>query len=133
MKSSDLFCIVLTALLLLNCGAPKNSGSPSAEINKELTEKNRTSVSLLQRISQLRGVVLYNNVPVINKTANSISAGGTQEPLYVLNNQIIGNSFRSVNEVVDSYNVKEIKVLTGADASSYGSQGGNGVIKITTY
>jgi TonB-dependent SusC/RagA subfamily outer membrane receptor len=51
----------------------------------------------------------------------------------VLNRQIIGNSFSSINNIVESYNVKDIKILTGADASPYGSQGANGVVLITTY
>lgn len=33
--------------------------------------------------------------------------GSSPEPLYVLNNQIIGNSFQSVNELIESFNVKK--------------------------
>lgn len=72
-------------------------------------------------------------MPIINKTSNSFASGGSQEPLYVLNNQIIGNSFHSINELIDSYNVKKIVILSGADAAGYGTQGANGVIKITSY
>lgn len=38
-----------------------------------------------------------------------------------------------LDQLVDSFNVKEIKVLSGPAASEYGSRGANGVIIITTY
>jgi len=81
----------------------------------------------------MRGVVLNNILPVINKTANSFASAGNQEPLYVPNNQVIGNFFHSIKEIIENYNVKKISILTGADAASYGSQGSNGVIKIVSY
>ena len=72
-------------------------------------------------------------MPLINKAANSLSSGGSQEPLYVVNSQIIGNSFDSINDLIDSFNVKSIRILSGSEASSYVTQGGKGVILITTY
>ncbi|KSA12584.1 SusC/RagA family TonB-linked outer membrane protein [Maribacter dokdonensis] len=123
-------------LIMTGCGSSKNTSNDNngtSSLDVELKEKNRANVSLLQRIRQKSGVVLQNNVPIINKTSNSFASGGSQEPLYVLNNQIIGNSFHSINELIDSYNVKKIVILSGADAAGYGTQGANGVIKITSY
>ncbi|WP_299319116.1 TonB-dependent receptor plug domain-containing protein [uncultured Maribacter sp.] len=120
-------------ILLCSCGSAKSTTKDKSSLDTELREKNRANVSLLQRIRQKPGVVLQNNVPILNKTTNSFDSGGNQEPLYVLNNQIIGNSFHSVNELIDSYNVKKIVILSGADAAGYGTQGSNGVIKITSY
>jgi outer membrane receptor protein involved in Fe transport len=132
MKSYLSLC--LTAVLLLySCGPSKNTTKDKSSLDTELREKNRANISLLQRIRQKPGVVLQNNVPILNKTTNSFDSGGNQEPLYVLNNQVIGNSFHSVNELIDSYNVKKIVILSGADAAGYGTQGSNGVIKITSY
>ncbi|WP_423996901.1 TonB-dependent receptor [Maribacter sp. IgM3_T14_3] len=132
MKSYLSFCLT-AAILLCSCGPSKNTTKEKSSLDTELREKNRANVSLLQRIRQKPGVVLQNNVPILNKTTNSFDSGGNQEPLYVLNNQVIGNSFHSVNELIDSYNVKKIVILSGADAAGYGTQGSNGVIKITTY
>jgi outer membrane receptor protein involved in Fe transport len=124
---------LIAVLLFCSCGSTKSTTKDKSSLDTELREKNRANVSLLQRIRQKPGVVLQNNVPILNKTTNSFDSGGNQEPLYVLNNQIIGNSFHSVNELIDSYNVKKIVILSGADAAGYGTQGSNGVIKITSY
>jgi hypothetical protein len=80
----------------------------STSLNEELKDRNRANISLLQRITQMCGIVLHNNLPVINKTANSFASAGNQEPLYVLNNQVIGNSFHSINEIIENYNVKKL-------------------------
>lgn len=132
MKSYLSLCLT-AAILLCSCGPSKNTTKEKSSLDTELREKNRANVSLLQRIRQKPGVVLQNNVPILNKTTNSFDSGGNQEPLYVLNNQVIGNSFHSVNELIDSYNVKKIVILSGADAAGYGTQGSNGVILIITY
>ncbi|SFR60550.1 TonB-dependent receptor [Maribacter stanieri] len=132
MKIYTSACIV-AIILMVSCSATNTSKSDNTSLDTELREKNRANLSLLQRIRQKPGVILQNNVPILNKTTNSFDSGGNQEPLYVLNNQVIGNSFNSVNELIDSYNVKKIIILSGADAASYGTQGSNGVIKITSY
>ncbi|MGJ8715677.1 MAG: hypothetical protein ACSHXG_11285 [Maribacter stanieri] len=132
MKIYTSACVV-AIILMVSCSATNTSKSDNTSLDTELREKNRANLSLLQRIRQKPGVILQNNVPVLNKTTNSFDSGGNQEPLYVLNNQVIGNSFNSVNELIDSYNVKKIIILSGADAASYGTQGSNGVIKITSY
>ncbi|SKB53256.1 TonB-dependent receptor plug domain-containing protein [Maribacter arcticus] len=135
MKKLVSVLLIAAIVILGSCGTLKksNASSNSTSLNDELKDRNRANISLLQRITQMRGVVLHNNLPVINKTANSFASAGNQEPLYVLNNQVIGNSFHSINEIIENYNVKKITILTGADAASYGSQGSNGVIKIVSY
>tara|TARA_R110001592_G_scaffold32178_9_gene112835 strand:- start:11771 stop:12178 length:408 start_codon:yes stop_codon:yes gene_type:complete len=135
MKKSFSVLLVAAMVILGSCGTSKkaNVNSDSISLNDELKDRNRANISLLQRITQMRGIVLHNNLPVINKTANSFASAGNQEPLYVLNNQVIGNSFHSINEIIENYNVKKITILTGADAAIYGSQGSNGVIKIVSY
>jgi outer membrane receptor protein involved in Fe transport len=135
MKKSISVLLIAAMVILGSCGTSKksNASSNSTSLNDELKDRNRTNISLLQRITQMRGVVLHNNLPVINKTANSFASTGNQEPLYILNNQVIGNFFHSTNEILENYNVKKITILTGADAASNGSQGSNGVIKIVSY
>jgi outer membrane receptor protein involved in Fe transport len=135
MKKLVSVLLIAAMVILGSCGTLKksNASSNSTSLNDELKDRNRANISLLQRITQMRGVVLHNNLPVINKTANSFASTGNQEPLYILNNQVIGNFFYSTNEIIENYNVKKITILTGADAASYGSQGSNGVIKIVSY
>lgn len=74
-------------LIMTGCGSSKNTSNANngtSSLDVELREKNRANVSLLQRIRQKSGIVLQNNVPIINKASNSFASGGSQEPLYVL-------------------------------------------------
>ncbi len=128
-------------IFLSACGTSKNASSTDGvSLDQSLQDKNRVTVSLLNRIRQIPGVVVRNGVPLINKTSNSLYneptqpgfSGGFAEPLYVLNNYIVGNSFRDIDQLIDNNNVKEIIILTGSDASEYGSRGAKGVIKIIT-
>ncbi|WP_461444493.1 hypothetical protein [Maribacter sp.] len=50
----------------------------------------------------------------------------------MVDGNLIGNSFASVDQVVNAVDVKKIKPIKGPDASFYGSRGSNGVIVITT-
>ncbi|MFD2100423.1 TonB-dependent receptor [Flagellimonas iocasae] len=120
-------------LIFGSCSSTKAPTTSTKNISKELEERNKGNVSLLQRIRQLPGVTLRNNVPYFTKATNQIFGGTPTEPLYVLNGYIVGNSFRSVNQLVDSFNVKKIEAITGSEAAEYGVRGGSGVIKITTY
>ncbi len=127
-----LFLVVLAVTTLVSCGTAKDN-SGASNLNEELSEKNRGQIPLLTKIRQLPGISLQNGVPVVVKAAAITSQYDNSEPLYVLNGQIIGNSFRSIDQIVDNFNVKKIKLLTGPDASIYGTQGAKGVIEITTF
>jgi hypothetical protein len=130
MRTYFFLCI---CILLSACGPSKNTSSADeTSLDQTLQEKNRVTISLLNRIRQKPGVIIRNGVPLINKNSNSVYEGGSAEPLYILNNNIIGNSFRDIDQLVDNVNVKEIIILTGSDATEYGSRGGKGVIKIIT-
>ncbi len=122
----------LLTIAISGCSNQKNVALKS-DLKNELIAKNRGNISLLERIRQKSGIIVRSNIPYINKNANTFDYGGSQEPLYVLNSQIIGNSFVSVNDLIESFNVKKITVISGAEASMFGTQGGNGVIKIETY
>jgi TonB-dependent SusC/RagA subfamily outer membrane receptor len=132
MKKIAPFLIVFFSILAISCSSTKNTTVANKDLDKELTEKNKGNITLLDRIRKKPGIIIRSGVPIINKASNSFSVGNP-EPLYVLNSYVVGSSFRSVNQLVDSFNVKEIKVLSGPDASEYGSRAANGVIIITTY
>ncbi|MBC29505.1 MAG: hypothetical protein CMH48_01540 [Muricauda sp.] len=130
-----LSCLLVFILIfgVTGCSSTKKKETTSMNVEQELERKNRGQVSLLTRIRQLPGVSLKNGVPVINKASNNLNSRDFGEPLYVLNGQIIGNSFSRIDELVDSFNVKKIEVVAGPDTSFYGAQGAKGVIKITTF
>jgi outer membrane receptor protein involved in Fe transport len=131
MKKISLLLLVFFSILAISCGSTKNTSVVKSDLDKDLLEKNKGNISLLDQIRRKPGVVIRGGVPILNKASNSFSAGNP-EPLYVLNSYVVGSSFRSVNQLVDNFNVKEIKVLSGPDASEYGSRGANGVIIIIT-
>jgi len=131
MKLKHIITIFLMTMFTA-CGTSKQVDNDGQSLNESLEKRNRMSISLLDQIRRLPGVTLRNGVPVFNKNNNSLSSNGNSEPLYILNDYIVGNSFRSVNQLVQNIEVDKIEAITGPDASFYGSRGAGGVIKITT-
>ncbi len=55
------------------------------------------------------------------------------EPLFLVDGTIVGNSYNQASRVVNVQDIVAIKVLKSyAETNSFGEQGKNGVIKITT-
>ena len=131
MKTCLRFVSFFLLLLSVSCSSSKTSDYDKTKA-KELTEKNDRNIPLIDRIRKLPGVTLRNGVPHFIRNSTQFFDRGT-EPLYVLNGTVIGNSFQSINQLVDSFNVKRIEAISGSETAEYGSRGGNGVIKITTY
>lgn len=131
MKNLPCHIAISFALALLSCKSNSKTNSDPIQLEETLDEKNRISVSLLNRIRKLPGISLRNGTPIFNKSNNSVEAYG--EPLYILDDYTIGNSFKSANGIVESINIKKVEALSSADASFYGTRAANGVIKITTY
>ena len=130
-----LLILAFLALGIASCGSGKDYTKQEVSLKDDLEQKNRVNLPLKQQIRQLPGVTFRNNVPVIIKNQSDIYGGTADnfEPLYVLNDYIVGNSFRTIEELVNTQDVKEIEVLSDTEAAFYGSRAGNGVIKITTF
>ena len=123
---------MMVAALMISCGGSKKATpGPGGELEEVLDDKNAAVLPLANRIQKLPGVTLRGGVPVFIKNANN-TTGRPPLPLYVVDGLIVGNSFRAVENIVQPVDVKDIKALTGSDASIYGSRGANGVIEITT-
>src|SRR5210317_2175323 len=124
--------LLLSGSFLLSCGNSKKVASgDDVDIEKTLDDANAAVLPLVTRIQKLPGVTLRGGVPVFIK--NSSSTGGRPPlPLYVVDGMVIGNSFRTVENIVQPVDVKSIRALTGSDAAFYGARGANGVIEITT-
>ena len=126
------FIFSLTFVLILGSCSSNKTTAYNKNLSKEITEKNNKTIPLLDRVRRLPGITLRGGIPYFMKSANQISGTAT-EPLYVLNGFIMGNSFKSLNQLVDSATIKSIDALSGSEAASYGSRAASGVIKITTY
>ena len=124
--------LLLFAFILLSCGNSKQAASGGdPDIEATLDDANAAVIPLVTRIQKLPGVTLRGGVPVFIKNANT-TTGTPPYPLYVVDGLIVGNSFRSVENIVQPVDVKNIRALTGSNASVYGARGANGVIEITT-
>ena len=126
-----LFLAILSSLALVSCKVSDTKGSKSS-VKERLDNKNRMNVSLLDQIRRLPGISLRYGVPYFVKSANSVSTDSNIEPLYILDDYIIGNSFKSLDQIVQNINIEKIEVLSDAEASIYGSRASSGVIKIVT-
>jgi hypothetical protein len=124
--------LLFSFLLAIGCGSSKSTSDSPSNLQAELSRKNRAAIPLLVQIRQKPGIILKNGVPALQKADNSLPST-TQEPLYLLNDYIVGNSFTAIDELIDNFMVKKIEVISGSGASFYGSRGANGVIKITTF
>ncbi|WP_116216886.1 MULTISPECIES: Plug domain-containing protein [unclassified Allomuricauda] len=131
MKQLFTLSVLFLVFSLVSCSGSKSTAY-NPEIAKELEQRNKGNISLLQRIRQLPGVTLRNGLPYFVKASNQVFGQQVTEPLYVLNGYIVGNSFRSVDQLVNSFMVESIEALTGAETAEYGSRGASGVIKIKT-
>lgn len=131
MKLKKLISILLL-IAVWACGASKPTDGNETSLDQSLEKKNRLTITLLDQIRRLPGVSLRNGVPIFTKNNNSFAPNTTGEPLYVLDDYIVGKSFKSVNQLVQNVNVDTIEAINGPEASFYGSRGANGVIKITT-
>jgi len=129
MKKTNILIAAIFIALLASCGTAKSTGDKESTTDG-MTSENRMNTSLLNQIRRLKGMTLQSGVPVFSKSANSLT--GTAQPLYVVNDYTVGNSFASVKDIVNPVDVESIKAIQGADASFYGSRGANGVIVIKT-
>ncbi len=131
MRNLNCFLVLLFAVALTSCKSGYKASTTEKPLEETLDEKNKQNISLLNRIRKLPGVTVRAGIPIFNKGNNSMQSNN--EPLYILDDYAVGNSFKSLNGLVESVNVKKIEVLSTADAAFYGARASSGVIKITTY
>ncbi len=136
MNFSRIFKYVFVALLGLciafNADAQDNKEKKKKKKKKEKTEKSVTYLSLADLLRRQPGVAVQgsgSNAKVSIRGGGGISG---VDPLYVVDRVPIGNSYAQVAGMVDVNDIANINVLSGADASQYGTRGNSGVIEITT-
>jgi TonB-dependent SusC/RagA subfamily outer membrane receptor len=132
MKLFSITLLSMGLLCLYSCGSAHSSNNGKPVTAQQIEARNNAIIPLITQIRRLPGMTLENGVPALLKGNNSIQNGARSEPLYVIDGMPVGNSFRQIQDIVQPVDVASIKVLSGADASFYGSRGASGVIVITT-
>ena len=123
----------MLAFVFVSCTSTKIKNSQKQPLDLVLQERNRATVSLLDRLRRIPGNIVRRNTPYILSNSADSPTSTSSEPLYVLDGYPVGNSFRDVSQLSQNVDVKTIEILKGSEASFYGSRAGAGVIIITTY
>jgi TonB-dependent SusC/RagA subfamily outer membrane receptor len=105
-----------------------NTNQSSFDVDN--SEADRT-ISLNQMIQRLPGVTVSGQGPGARVKVLGVQSfqAGT-DPLFVVNGNVIGTNYRTIQSMVEPQKVAKITVLKGSDASIYGTRGANGVISI---
>ena len=126
-----LLVLIVAFLGLESCGSSQKTSGDGKSLQEEMDDRNAQVIPLLTRIKRLPGIGMQGGVPVFVKYQSGLGSG-RNEPLYVVDGLIIGNSFRRIKDIVQPVDVESIKGLTGAEAGFYGARGAQGVIEIKT-
>jgi hypothetical protein len=133
MKATHVIPLLRISLLLL-AGAHFGCSSTSAtmtDVNK--TEPNYGYTNLLEMLRKEPQLMITgpSSNPEIRSRGAGKSISGSNEPLFVLDGNPVGNGYGSVRNI-DVNVVESITVVSAARAGKYGARGGMGVIEIRT-
>jgi outer membrane receptor for Fe3+-dicitrate len=126
--SALVFCV----LLLSNCASQSSGSSVRAEPEAKGYDQ---YASLYQALRSIPGVRVSGSESSPNIILRGGGAGGVDnvQPLFILDNVVLGSNYAQVNAVVLPTNIASIKILNGLAATNrYGQEGRGGVILIKT-
>ena len=128
------FYVSIFSLIFFSCEINKTTVSNSSNIYDSRTLKNRSNISLLNKIRTSPGIIIQGNdeenARVYTRGINSINF--QKEVLFVLNGFQVG-TFSQIVNILDPNDIKSIQVLkNGSDLAIYGFRGSGGVILIKT-
>ena len=128
------FYIFIFPLIFLSCEINKTTVSNSSNIFDSRTLKNKSSISLLNKIRTSPGIIIQGNdeenARVYTRGMSSINF--PKEVLFILDGLQVG-TFSQIVNILDPNDIKSIQVLkNGADLAIYGFRGSGGVILIKT-
>lgn len=104
--------------------------NPTAVNSVSTVSPNQPNLTLMDYLKRVPGVQISGNM-VLVRGMNSITQG--HEPLYVIDNAPVGNSYAQAAGAVDMNDIKTVSVLRDvASTTQYGMRGSNGVIVIIT-
>lgn len=127
MKWLNFGSVIALALTFIAVGCASSGSSSQSAVDTE----NMTLREHLERKGDVTVSGSGSNTRVIIRGEGSLSNPGEQ-PLYVVDGQKMGRNFFDVASRFSRGQIESVRVLVGAGANMYGSEGGNGVIEITT-
>lgn len=126
--------ILFLSLFIMGCSSVGTSvsaerGRPEGSISDD-RDYYRSLADYLYNVPGVRVQGSGNNAYVTIRGITSFHS--TNEPLYVIDGNSVGNSYKQANNMLSPTDIDYVQVLKGSDASIYGVRGANGVIIITT-
>jgi TonB-dependent SusC/RagA subfamily outer membrane receptor len=130
--------LIMVSVCLQGC-ATLHQSDVSESDNKYWQNRNTVpvdnpSIDLATYLQQIPGLTVSgngDNAVVFLRGINSIR--NNSEPLFVIDNQQVGNSYAAVSSLIDVNDIRSIEVLKGPEAGAlYGMPGSNGVVIIQT-
>lgn len=123
--------IILFSIFLIGALNSCNASKGATQTDHETPEVFYTSIAQILRTQpglKIQGV--GEDITVIIRGERSIH--GNNEPLFVLDGIILGNTYREATAGLDPNAIGSVRILTPANAGMFGSRGGNGVIIFTS-
>lgn len=137
MKQQCILSCFLILFILSGCRSSETTtaaqGTGTERSNEIITDdKNfhKDLGSYLQLIPGIRVLGSESNRKVMVHGVSSFSMNN--EPLFVLDGQVVGNTYSQVQNIINVNDIDNVRVLKGSDATIYGIRGANGVVLITT-
>ncbi len=127
---TKLSAIILIAGFIFATGCATGSGGAGPADQRGFAQY----TSLYAALRSVSGISVTGSEssPVISLRGGGSGSTANIQPLFVVNNQIMGNNYSQVNAAVLPANIKEIRILNGLSATNrYGQEGRAGVILIT--
>jgi len=139
MRLTTVISAAVLLLVLQACASSNTNRNDRPSTTSEQRDRNEirnTGDSELRELSdylvRIAGVSVTGSGPGTQvRIRGTSSLIGGNEPLYVLDGRVMGQSYSSVS-FISREDIESVRVLKGSDASTYGSRGANGVIEIIT-
>lgn len=134
---------LLLVVLALACSPHKKAGGEKdADPMEQMTKSMKNdmgdvnnpdqSISLADHLRRVPGVVVSGSgVNAVVTIRGMASVNSSNEPLFVVDGQQVGNGYASVVDMVNVNDIKSVRVLKDpGETGIYGARGANGVIEI---
>lgn len=111
-------------------GENNNRVETNSSVSEEKYSKDQDLTMHLRKINGVRVAGDGPNAVITIRGADVSTFNASTSPLFVIDGQVMNNTYSIIYSMVNRNQIKKIEVLKGADAASYGIRGANGVIII---